>query len=164
MLMRFDPFRELDSVAQMLTNRAAQSPSSIPMDAYRDGDRFVVQFDLPGVDPNSIDLTVEQNVLTVQADREWRPSDGQEVLIAERPQGHFTRQLFLGEGLDAEGVQASYDRGVLSISIPVAEQAKPRKIQIADAGNGARAITAQARDETPQGEAATSESRAEANA
>jgi HSP20 family protein len=162
--MRFDPFRELDSVAQMLTNRAAQSPSSIPMDAYRDGDRFVVQFDLPGVDPNSIDLTIEQNVLTVQADREWRPSDGQEVLIAERPQGHFTRQLFLGEGLDAEGVQASYDRGVLSISIPVAEQAKPRRIQIADEGNGARAITAQAGDETPHGETATSESRAGANA
>jgi HSP20 family protein len=164
MLMRFDPFGELDSVAQMLTNRAAQSPCAIPMDAYRDGDSFVVQFDLPGVEPDSIDLTIEKNVLTVQADREWQPSDGQEVLIAERPQGHFTRQLFLGEGLDLEGVQAAYDHGVLTITIPVAEQAKPRKIQIADIGNGARAITAQGREEPPQGKVTTSESPAGANA
>jgi HSP20 family protein len=151
MLMRFDPFRELDSVAQMLSNRAAQAPSTMPMDAYRDGDRFVVQFDLPGVDPSSIDLTIEKNVLTVQADRRWEPSEGQEVIVAERPQGHFTRQLFLGDELDTDRVEAVYDNGVLRIVIPVSERAKPRKIEIAG-GDGAHTISAETRDQTSERE------------
>jgi HSP20 family protein len=140
MLMRFDPFRELDSVAQMLSNRAAQAPSTMPMDAYRDGDRFVVQFDLPGVDPSSIDLTIEKNVLTVQADRGWQTSEDQAIVVNERPQGHFSRQLFLGDGLDAEHVEAIYDKGVLTLIIPVAEQAKPRKIEVASGNGGRRSI------------------------
>ncbi|MCU1461089.1 MAG: 18 kDa heat shock protein [Acidimicrobiales bacterium] len=152
MLMRFDPFRELDSVAQLLSDRAARSPSTIPMDAYREGDRFIVLFDLPGVDPNSIDVTVEKNVLTVQADRTWSANDGQEVLVAERPQGHFTRQLFLGESLDTEQVEAVYDAGVLRITIPVAEQAKPRKIQVADGGDGAQAIAPESGRDTTEGQ------------
>src|SRR6202007_2322727 len=102
----------------------------IPMDAYRDGDTFVVHFDLPAVDPSSIDLTVEKNVLTVQADRRWQPDEGQEVVVNERPQGHFSRQLFLGDGLDAERIQARYDKGVLTLVIPVAERAKPRKVEV----------------------------------
>lgn len=133
MVMRFDPFRELDRLVQP-TARAM----TIPMDVYRDGDRFVVHIDLPGIDPNSIDLTVEKNVLTVRASRNWEPSEGQEVLVNERPQGTFTRQLFLGEGLNADAVQAAYEQGVLTLLIPVAEQAKPHKVQIATSeGKGA---------------------------
>ncbi|HEY4939388.1 MAG TPA: Hsp20/alpha crystallin family protein, partial [Actinomycetota bacterium] len=116
MLMRFDPFRNFDSLAQMLAQRggpAEQSP--IPMDAYREGDRFIVHFDLPGVDPSSIDLTVEKNVLTVRAERTWPASEGQEVLVRERPEGTFVRQLFLGEGLDTEHVEATYHNGVLTL-------------------------------------------------
>ena len=108
MLMRFDPFRDFDSLAQMLSERSGPSrPSPIPMDAYRDGDRFVIHFDLPGVDPSSIDLTVEKNVLTVRAERAWPASEGQEVIVRERPEGTFVRQLFLGDGLDTDQVQVT---------------------------------------------------------
>jgi HSP20 family protein len=118
--MRFDPFRDLDR----------SRPMTMPMDAYRQGDRFIVHFDLPGVDPSSIDLTVEKNVLTVRGERGWEPTEGQEVLINERPQGTFTRQLFLGETLDTDGIEATYRNGVLTLAIPVAEQAKPRRVEI----------------------------------
>ncbi len=138
MLMRFDPFRELDRLTQALNVR----PASVPMDAYREGERFVVHFDLPGVDPSSIDLTVEKNVLTVSATRSWEPADGTEIVANERPQGSFTRQLFLGESLDANSVEATYDQGVLTVTIPVAEQAKPRKVAISAGGGQARAIQA----------------------
>jgi HSP20 family protein len=131
MLMRFDPFRELDTWSQMTGQGGGSArPTSIPMDAYRDGDRFVVRFDLPGVDPGSIDLTVERNVLTVKASREWQTPEGQEVIVAERPQGTFTRQLFLGDTLDTDQMQASYENGVLSIEIPVSPKAKPRKVEV----------------------------------
>ena len=133
MLMRFDPFRELDHVAQQLTRTAARP--GVPMDAYRHGDQFYVQFDLPGVDPSSIDLTIEKNVLTVTATRQRAFAEGDEVLIAERPQGEFRRQLFLGEQLDTENISADYDNGVLTLTLSVAEQAKPRKVEI---GSGSR--------------------------
>jgi HSP20 family protein len=130
--MRFDPYREMDRFAQMLTQQTGPAhQAAMPMDAYRDGYRFIVNFDLPGVDPASLDLTVEKNVLTVRAERTWQPEEGQEVVIAERPQGTFTRQLLMGENLDAEHVQASYDQGVLTLMIPVAEQAKPHKVAVA---------------------------------
>jgi len=135
MLMRFDTFRELDRLAEQ-TWSGARSPA-MPMDAYRRGDHFVVHLDLPGVDPSSIDLTVEKNVLTVSAERHWEPAEGNEVVVAERPQGRFTRQLFLGEGLDAEGIEATYDGGVLTVRVPVAEQAKPRKVQVTSSGSSA---------------------------
>lgn len=141
MLMRFDPFRELDRLTQQSWGGASTRPAVMPMDAYRRGDRFLVHFDLPGVDPSSVDLTVEKNVLQVQAERSWRREDSDEVIVSERPQGSFTRQLFLGEGLDAEGIEATYDQGVLTVSIPVAEQAKPRKVEITN-GSGATAIDA----------------------
>ena len=128
MLMRFDPFRELDQVAQQVL-RQTPRPGA-PMDAYRHGDQFVVQFDLPGVDPSSIDLTVEKNVLNVTATRRRSFAEGDEVLVAERPQGEFRRQLFLGEQLDTEHIGASYDNGVLTLTLSVAPQAKPRKVQI----------------------------------
>src|SRR5215213_8487293 len=116
MLMRFDPFRDLDQVSQMLTQRTnTVRQTAMPMDAYREGDRFVAKFDLPGVDPDSINLTVEKNVLTVRAERTWQPTENQEVLISERPRGTFMRQLFLGESLDPDGVQATYEHGVLTL-------------------------------------------------
>jgi HSP20 family protein len=140
MLMRFDPFRELDR----LTNAAGgrQWPSMLAMDAYRSGHRFVVNFDLPGARADSIELSVEQNVLTVKAERGFSRAAGDEVVVAERPQGQFTRQLFLGEGLDADRLQASYEDGVLTLSIPVAEKAKPRRIEIRSAANGAKPVDA----------------------
>lgn len=131
--MRFDPFRELDRLASQAAGGGR--PPAMAMDAYRHGDSFVVHFDLPGVDPSSIDLTVEKNVLTVSADRRWQPTEGDEVVVAERPQGTFSRQLFLGEGLNPDRIEARYDNGVLTIFVPVAEQAKPRKVEI-NTGDG----------------------------
>jgi HSP20 family protein len=132
MLMRTDPFRDLDRFAQQLWGSFGtwSRPAVMPLDAYRDGDQFVVHFDLPGVDPSSIDLNVERNVLTVKAERKDVPRDGIEVQVNERPRGVFSRQLFLGDALDTEHVDAHYDSGVLTLRIPVAEKAKPRKIEI----------------------------------
>ena len=143
MLMRTDPFRELDRLTQQVfgSNGTLARPSVMPMDAWRDGDTFYVEFDLPGVNPDSIDLDVERNVVTVKAERPDRASDA-ELLAAERPRGVFSRQLILGDNLDTEHISASYDAGVLSLQIPVAEQAKPRKIAIASKGEDRRAINA----------------------
>ena len=143
MLMRTDPFRELEQWTRQLFGQQGgwRQPAVIPMDAYRQDGQFIVQFDLPGVDPSSIDLGVERNVLTVKAERTPTTGDGLEVQIAERPSGVYSRQLFLGEALDTEHIEASYDAGVLTLRIPVAEQAKPHKIEIS-AGNGANQLTA----------------------
>lgn len=132
MLMRTDPFRELDRLSQSLfgTNGTASRPAVMPMDAYRSGDDFVVHFDLPGVSAESIDLDVERNVLTVKAERKSEFGDDADVQVAERPRGMFSRQLFLGETLDTDKIAAHYDDGVLTLRIPVAEQAKPRKIAV----------------------------------
>ena len=136
MLMRTDPFRDpfrdLDRMTQLALGTAGTlaRPSAMPMDAWRDGDTFRVELDLPGVDPSSIDLDVERNVVTVKAERPTRASDA-DLIAAERPRGVFSRQLVLGDSLDTDRIQASYDAGVLSLSIPVAERAKPRKIAIA---------------------------------
>ncbi|MET7438197.1 Hsp20/alpha crystallin family protein [Streptomyces sp. NPDC004082] len=129
MLMRTDPFRELDRLTQQVLGTAAK-PAAMPMDAFRVGDTFVVELDLPGVAPESIDLDVERNVLTVRAERRPSAEQNAEVVITERPAGTFSRQLFLGETLDTERIDASYEAGVLRLTIPVAEQAKPRKITI----------------------------------
>ena len=137
MLMRFDPFRELDRMTSQVW-REASRPTA-PMDAYRHGDAFVVQIDLPGVDPEAIDLTVEKNVLTVSAARTRQFAEGDEVLVAERPLGEFRRQLFLGEQLDTENIRAEYDNGVLTLTLSVAEQAKPRKVEVST-GSGAKQL------------------------
>jgi HSP20 family protein len=131
MLMRTDPFREMDRLAHQVlgTNGTAARPSAMPMDAWRDGDTFHVEFDLPGVDPGSIDIDVERNVVTVKAERAPRASDA-ELIAAERPRGVFSRQLVLGDNLDTEHISAGYDAGVLTLQIPVAEKAKPRKISV----------------------------------
>ncbi|MFC4000929.1 Hsp20/alpha crystallin family protein [Prauserella oleivorans] len=135
MLMRTDPFRELDRLTQQFfgTTGTTSRPAVMPMDAYRSGDSFVVHFDLPGVSPESIDLNVERNVLTVKAERGTDYDEKAEVQVAERPRGVFSRQLFLGDTLDADNIRASYDAGVLTVRIPVAEKAKPRKIAISGA-------------------------------
>lgn len=142
MLMRFDPFRELDRLTQ--PGWTGGRAPVMPMDAYRDGEQFFVHLDLPGIDPSTIDLTVEKNVLTVSAERRWNRTEGLEMVVSERPQGSFTRQLFLGEGLDPDRIDARYEQGVLTITIPVAEQAKPRKVSISHGSGGAQAIEANA--------------------
>lgn len=129
MLMRTDPFREFDRILPHLVGTVAR-PAVVPIDAYRKDDSFLVQFDLPGVKAETIDLTVEKNVLTVHAERNRPEAEGVEMLVAERPQGVFTRQLFLGETLDTEHIEAEYADGVLTLRIPVAETAKPRKVAI----------------------------------
>jgi HSP20 family protein len=129
MLMRTDPFRDLDRWTQQVLGTAAR-PAVMPMDAWREGDEFVVEFDLPGVTEDSLNLDVERNVLTVHAERPGLNQD-REMVSAERPRGVFSRQLFLGDNLDADRIQASYHNGVLRLSIPVAEKAKPRRIKIA---------------------------------
>ena len=155
MLMRTDPFREFDRLAQQLTGAATPGtwsrPSPMPMDAYRSGDEYVIVFDLPGVSPDAIDLDVERNVLTVRAER--RPAaldEGVEMQVAERPLGVFSRQLFLGDTLDAERISASYENGVLTVKIPVAAQAKPRKISITGGESGNRTVTGETVDDTKQ--------------
>lgn len=141
MLMRFDPFRELDRLTQPQPGWTGGRAPVMPMDAFRQGDQFLVHLDLPGVDPSTIDLTVEKNVLTIAAERRWERSEDLEVVVAERPQGTFSRQLFLGEGLDPDRIEANYDNGVLTVTVPVAEQAKPRKVEISQTpGSGAKAI------------------------
>lgn len=139
MLMRTDPFREFDRLAQQLLGIGTTSrPAVMPMDAWREGDVFKLEFDLPGIAPETLDVDVERNVLTIKAERPARTGDW-EPLAAERPTGHFSRQLVLGENLDLENLQAHYEDGVLSITIPVAEKAKPRKIDVAH-GGGQRSI------------------------
>ncbi|MFB0619719.1 Hsp20/alpha crystallin family protein [Streptomyces sp. AGS-58] len=140
MLMRTDPFREFDRLAQQVLG-ANTRPAAMPMDAYRSGDDFLVHFDLPGIDPESIELDVERNVLNVRAERRGIAPEDAEMLVAERPTGTFTRQLFLGETLDTERIDASYDAGVLTLRIPVAEQAKPRRIQISGGGGGRKQLS-----------------------
>lgn len=137
MLLRTtDPFRDFDRLTQQLlgtTNR----PAVMPMDAWREGDRFVIEFDLPGVSRDSIDLDVERNVLTVRAERVSRNGDW-EMLATERPRGVFSRQLVLGDNLDLDRIEAAYDGGVLRLIVPVAEKAKPRKISISGSENDDR--------------------------
>jgi HSP20 family protein len=143
MLMRTDPFREMDRLTQQLwgTQGTLARPAVMPMDAWRDGDTFHVEFDLPGVSLDAIDLDVERNVVTVRAERAAR-DDGTELLAAERPRGVFSRQLVLGDNLDTEHISASYNAGVLSLVIPVAEKAKPRKITVSSNGQDRQAIDA----------------------
>ena len=142
MLMRTDPFRDFDRLAQQVLGAGTTSrPAVMPMDAWREGDRFVIEFDLPGVNTETIDLDVERNVLTVRAERIARNGDW-EMLASERPRGAFSRQLVLGDNLDLERIDAGYEGGVLRLVVPVAEKAKPRKIQVNQGSNEHQAIEA----------------------
>ena len=134
MLMRTDPFRDLDRLAQQLVGAGTSTrPSVMPLDAWREGDAFVLEFDLPGVQPETLDIDVERNVLTVRAERPPKNGD-REMLAAERPTGLFSRQLVLGDNLDLDRLEARYDDGVLRLTVPVAERAKPRKIEVTTGG------------------------------
>lgn len=137
--MRTDPFRDYDRLTEAVFGTSGR-PAVMPMDAYRDDDMFLVHLDLPGVDADSIDLTVERNVLTVHAERKPSVADTAERVVAERTYGVFSRQLFLGDTLDVENLTADYDAGVLTIKIPVAEQAKPRKVEVSG-GSGRKEIS-----------------------
>ncbi|TAK69162.1 MAG: Hsp20/alpha crystallin family protein [Actinomycetota bacterium] len=141
MLLRTDPIRDFDRLAQQFFGTAgtASRPVTMPLDSWRDGDDFFIELDLPGVDPATVDLDVERNVLTVRAERP-APADTHEWLVTERPHGVFSRQVILGDTLDADRAEATYDGGVLQVRIPVAEKAKPRKITVQATANEPRAI------------------------
>ena len=141
MLMRTDPFREFDRLAEQVLGTTAR-PAAMPMDAWREGEDFVVAFDLPGVNVDSVDIDVERNVLTVKAERQDPVGEDTELIASERPRGVFSRQLILGDALDTDGVKASYDAGVLTLRIPVAEKANPRRIEIETTGKQRQEINA----------------------
>ena len=145
MLMRTDPFRDFDRLAQQVLGTPAR-PAAMPIDAYRQGDEFIVELDLPGVDTSTIELTVEKNVLTVHAQRRRADFEGIELLVGERPQGTFSRQLFLGDSLDSDHIEANYINGVLILRLPVAEKAKPRRVPITLAEPVQTAITTQSEE------------------
>lgn len=141
MVMRFDPFR--DPIEQIFRSGAeGRSPRAIVMDAYRQGDHFVIHFDVPGVEPDSIELTVEKNLLTVRAERNWPEEAAAEVVVNERPQGTFGRQVLLGEGLDTDNIEATCDLGVLTVKIPVPARALARRVQVSQRGEGAQTVRA----------------------
>ena len=140
MLMRLEPYQEFGRITEeMLSQRRARQ---IPVDAYRRGNEFKVHLDLPGVDARFIELAVEKDLVTVRATRAWIRDEGDQIQIAERAQGEFSRQLFLGEGLDRDHISAAYENGVLTLTIPVAEEAKPRKVEITHTADVAQAVTA----------------------
>lgn len=134
MMVRTDPFRQLERLTQQVfgSEGTPSRPSAIPMDAYRRGDEFFVQFDLPGVSPESIDLEVERDVLTVRAERVAKSGDERQWHVTERPRGVFSRRVLLGDALDSERIEADYEAGVLTVRIPVADRAQSRKIAVAD--------------------------------
>jgi HSP20 family protein len=141
MLMRTDPFRDLDRLTEAMLGTRAR-PAVMPMTAYREDATFVVHLDLPGISLDSIDLTVERNVLTVHAERKPPAGDGAERVVDERTYGVFSRQLFLGDTLDSDRLRASYDAGVLTLTIPIAEKAKPRRVEISAGASDRKEINA----------------------
>jgi len=138
-VLRFDPFQEFDRLSRQMVG-SGRGPRSMPMEAYRRGDQFFIHLDLPGVDPDDLQLTVERNVVAVRAERRSLWQEGDEVLVDETPQGSFGRQLFLGDNLDAGRLEASFDQGILTLMIPVAEQAKPRRIEIGVRSQGPQPV------------------------
>ncbi|GAA4193976.1 Hsp20/alpha crystallin family protein [Microbacterium oryzae] len=139
MAMFFDPFREFDRMADQLMDR--QAPRLMPMDLYREGDHYVLSADLPGIDPGSVDIDVDGQLLTIRAQRTGRGGEGVKWITRERSTGSFLRQLNLGQGIDTEGITATYENGVMSVLIPISEKAKPRKIEVQQSGEGAQTLT-----------------------
>jgi len=133
MATTFDPFRELDRMASALLD-TRQGPRLMPMDLYRDGDHYVLAADLPGIDPGSVDIDVDGQLLTIRAERTLRSAEGVKWLARERQSGSFLRQLNVGQGVDTEHISASYENGVLLVTIPVSERAKPRKVEVTTSG------------------------------
>jgi HSP20 family protein len=141
-----DPFRQMDRLTSQLLS-GTRTPMGMPMDVWQTDDGFHVCLDLPGVDPDSVDITTERNTLTIKAERRAEYEDGQNVLIAERPQGTFTRQLQLGDTVDTENIQASYSDGVLHLTLPMTQAAQPRRVQVRTEGSGKRQITVEGETE-----------------
>lgn len=141
-----DPFRQMDRLTSQLLS-GTRTPMGLPMDVWQTDDGFHVCLDLPGVDPDSVDITTERNTLTIKAERRAEYEDGQNVLIAERPQGTFTRQLQLGDTVDTENIQASYSEGVLHLTLPMTQAAQPRRVQVRTEGSGQRQITVEGETE-----------------
>jgi HSP20 family protein len=139
MAMFFDPFREFDRMADQLMDR--QAPRLMPMDLYREGDHYVLSADMPGIDPGSVDIDVDGQLLTIRAQRTGRGGEGVKWITRERATGSFLRQLNLGQGIDTEGITATYENGVMSVLIPISEKAKPRKIEVQQSGEGAQTLT-----------------------
>ena len=150
-VLRFDPFQEFDRLSRQMLG-GGRGPRSMPMEAYRRGDQFFIHLDLPGVNPDDVQLTVERNVVAVRAERRPFWQQGDEVLVDETPQGSFSRQLFLGDNLDAGHLEASYDQGILTLTIPVAEQAKPRRVEISAKPGGAQQVQPGGGDQTGGGD------------
>lgn len=137
-MLRFDPFRDLDRVTEQLlgvSSGTARAPRFMPMDLYRSGDHYVLHADLPGIDPGSVDVHVDNGTLTIRAERSAGAATEVQWLASERFTGTFQRQLSLGDGIDSEAISATYDNGVLSVTIPVAERAKPRRIDVIGHGD-----------------------------
>jgi HSP20 family protein len=146
--MRFDPFRDIDRLAEQVLGSGVgttRAPRFMPMDVYREGDHFVLLVDLPGVDPDSIDVHVDNGMLTIKAERSGPQGDGLDWILSERTTGAYLRQLTLGDGVDTDRIQAGYEAGVLQVTIPVAEKAKPRRIAVTP-GGGSAAIHTTATD------------------
>ncbi|KAF2413477.1 heat-shock protein Hsp20 [Microbacterium sp. B35-04] len=144
----YDPFRDLDRLASSLFEQR-RGPRRMPMDLYRDGDHYVLTADLPGIDPGSVDIDVDGQLLTIRAERTLHSGDDVKWITREREAASFLRQLNLGQGIDTERISANYNNGVLSVTIPVSEKAKPRKIEVMSEG-GAPTIQAHESDDAPQ--------------
>jgi HSP20 family protein len=141
-----DPFRQMDRMTNQLLS-GTRTPMGMPMDVWQADDGFHVSLDLPGVDPDSVDITTERNILTITAERRAEYQQGQNVVIAERPQGTFTRQLQLGETVDTENIEASYGDGVLRLTIPITQAAQPRRVQVRTDSSGQRQVTVEGETE-----------------
>ncbi|MDI2098442.1 Hsp20/alpha crystallin family protein [Ruicaihuangia caeni] len=141
MSMSFDPFTQLDRLAQSLFDTSRQ-PRIMPVDLFREGEQYVLSADLPGIDPGSVDVDVDGHVLTIRAERTAATREGARWLTQERPFGSYMRQFTIGDDVDVEGISASYDNGVLSVVIPIAERARPRKITVESASKSNKAVTA----------------------
>ena len=134
MSISYDPFNRLEELRDQLLS-GGRTPQGFPMDAYRRGDEFRVHLDLPGVQPDTVDITVENQVLSVTAERRFEQKEGDEFIVSERPQGRFSRQLRLGSTIDVDRIEASYEDGVLTLTLPVSERARPRQIQVGGGGS-----------------------------
>jgi HSP20 family protein len=141
MAIGYDPFREFEQLTQQLLS-GGRAPRSFPMDAYRRGDEFFVHLDLPGVDPDSIDVTVESGVVSIGAERRFEQKDEDEIIVSERPQGRFNRELRVGAVVDVDRIDATYEGGVLTITLPVSERAKPRTVRVQSRGEEQKDIEA----------------------
>jgi HSP20 family protein len=142
MAMSFDPFGDFDRFASALMGTRTGGPRFMPVDLYRDRDQYLLTADLPGIDPGSVDIDVDGQLLTIRAERTAGPAEGVKWLSQERPYGSYLRQFSLGEGIDASAISAHYDNGVLSVVIPMGEKAKPRKIEVATSTSAQQTITA----------------------